>query len=69
MVDFIINAIEKTGAVFIPLMGCVKQSCGQQLFVGQHSAVKIKISSDFLNAIRAFQRENIGHEKRCPNLA
>jgi hypothetical protein len=69
VVNFIINAVEKTGAVFILLMGCVKQSCGQPLFVGQHSAVKIKISSDFLNALRAFQRENIGYEKRCPNLA
>jgi len=42
---------------------------GQQLFVAQHSAVKIKISSNFLNAIRVFQRENVGHETRCPTLA
>jgi hypothetical protein len=39
---------------------------GQHLFVTQHSTVKIKISKDFLNAIRAFQRENAGHEKMCP---
>ena len=39
---------------------------GQHLFVAQHSAVKIKISRDFPNAIRAFQHENIGYEKMCP---
>jgi len=27
---------------------------GQQLFVAQHSTVKIRISRDFFNAIRAF---------------
>ncbi|MEY3759842.1 MAG: hypothetical protein RIR39_1333 [Pseudomonadota bacterium] len=42
---------------------------GQQLFVAQHSAVKIKISSNFLNAIRVFQRENVGHEKLVHDLA
>ena len=42
---------------------------GQQLFVAQHSTVKIKISSNCLNAIRVLQRENVGHEKRCPTLA
>jgi len=41
---------------------------GQPLFVAQPATVKIRISRDFFNAIRAFQRENVGHENHVPDL-